>query len=227
MQSVPHPATTDNGHAGAVGDAYEPEASPLAIGPTLGAFAPGAGLNPLDAASLRLAVGGLPRANKVLLAIPVRKPTKEEFFRVHPDEAYTLPIAMIELKGERSEVYAVAPALAPELGDESTLSHRLVVTAINRKGDLFLWPLKLPSGDRKSDSWPRSALEAANLARTSWTRMQANMGTGMYDVYKATGNLPEPEWPDLTIDQIVALAFRDSFINSLDHVVLRGLRGEV
>jgi hypothetical protein len=43
----------------------------------------------------------------------------------------------------------------------------------------------------------------------------------------ATGPLPDPNWPDLTFQEIFDIAIRDRKIDSLDHPVVRQLRGEV
>jgi hypothetical protein len=67
--------------------------------------------NPFDPAALRLdqsfaeAVG----VKKLLTTVPVRKPNRQDFVRVHRDPAYRLtPAAIIELKEDR-EVYLVTP----------------------------------------------------------------------------------------------------------------------
>ena len=52
------------------------------------------------------------------------------------------------------------------------------------------------------------------------------MSLGAYEIYEARGNLSDPEWPDESMDEIVRIAFRNSFIESYDHPVLRRLRGE-
>jgi hypothetical protein len=52
------------------------------------------------------------------------------------------------------------------------------------------------------------------------------MSLGAYEIFEAMGKLPEPEWPDLTFEQILEIAFRDRFISDLNHPVLRRLRGE-
>ena len=63
--------------------------------------------NPFDPASLRLdqnfaeTVG----VKKLLTTVPVRKPKRQDFIRVHPDPTYRLtPAAIIELQEDR-EVY--------------------------------------------------------------------------------------------------------------------------
>ena len=47
---------------------------------------------------------------KHLNTIKTRKPHRQEFFRVHPDEAYTLTTGLLEMKEDR-ETYLVDPEL--------------------------------------------------------------------------------------------------------------------
>src|SRR5262245_37913934 len=48
------------------------------------------------------------------LTVPIRKPNKQEFIRVHPSEAYRLTsAALIDLQDER-ETFLVAPEFVPE-----------------------------------------------------------------------------------------------------------------
>jgi len=39
--------------------------------------------------------------------------------------------------------------------------------------------------------------------------------------------LTPPEWPTTPFKDLLRTAFRDTFIDSLDHVVLKKLRGEM
>ena len=48
-----------------------------------------------------------------------------------------------------------------------------------------------------------------------------------YLVTKAAGeNLKDPNWPDLTLQQIIDKAFDKYFIDKLDHAILLKLAGE-
>src|SRR5262245_54251364 len=184
--------------------------------------------NPFDPASLRLSqdfAAGL-GVKKALLTVPVRKPDKTWFVRVHPDEAYRLQTCVLELKEER-ETYLVAPALWPELAGEPTFSPRLLSTAVNRQGVLFLWPVRLPGPDGKLDEWNTSALEAVQIAQKEWVRVTANLSLGAYEVCKAIADLPEPKWPEQSLGELLPVAFKGRLIDSADHAVLRRLRGEV
>lgn len=184
-------------------------------------------LDPFDPERLKLSqdFASSVGVKKELLTIPVRKPSKEWFVQTHPDSAYRIQTAVIELKEDR-ETYIVDPQLWPELSAESTFGPRLFVTTINRQGVLFLWEMRLPGSDGKLDEWSRSAIEAATLASDRWVRVASNMSLGAYEVFTAPAGLSEPVWPDKSFRDLLSIAFRDHRIDSLDHPVLKKLRGE-
>ncbi len=161
---------------------------------------------------------------RVITTVPVRKPDRQWFVRVHPDEAWRLETPVLELKEER-ETYVVDPSLWSELPGE--LVPKVLFTAVNRQGVVFLWPVRLPGEDGRGNAWNSSALEAATLATQGWVRVAANMSLGAYEVFQATAELPEPEWPEKDFQSLVDIAFRDRYIRELDHPALRRLRGEL
>ena len=161
---------------------------------------------------------------KALITVPVRKPDRQWFIRVHPDESSRLETAVLVLKEER-ETYLVDPDLWPEIPGE--LVRHVLFTAVNRQGVVFLWSVRLPGDDGRGNAWNRSALEAADLATKVWVRVAANMSLGAYEVFQATAELPEPEWPEQDFQSLLKIAFKDHYIQSLDHPVIRRLRGEL
>ena len=163
-------------------------------------------------------------AEKITTRIPVRKPRRQEFVRINADETYQLTTGIVELKDDQ-EVYLVDPAMLGELTGE-WIPVRLV-TAISRQGVLMLWPLKLPTEEGKINPWHASALEAAELAEKYWIRIVANRALGAYEVFKAVGELPEPEWPDMSFAEMIQIAFKDFYIADSNHVVAQRLRGHV
>ena len=162
---------------------------------------------------------------KALLSVPVRKPDKSWFVRVHPDPNYRLLTAVIELKEDR-EVYLIAPALRAELATEPTFKIKMFATAINRQGVVFLWECNLPRPDGRADEWSRTGLQAVEMATKGWVRVTANMSLSAYEVFEAQAQLSELEWPAVTMGELLRIAFKDRYILSLDHPVLRRLRGE-
>ncbi len=181
--------------------------------------------DPFDPANLRLdqsfteTVG----VKKLRLTIPVRKPSPQDFVRVHPDPTYRENFPIIELKDEREE-YIVTAALVPELANEFVT--KTLFTAINRQGTLFLWPVRLPPPDGKNLEWWRSAREAAEMAMSSWVRVKANMNMGAYDIFRAETAISDPVWPEEGFWDLIKVAFRDHLITTLDHPVIKRLRGQ-
>jgi hypothetical protein len=183
-------------------------------------------IDPFDPSRLRLSQDFVATVGvkKALITVPVRKPSKQEFVRVHPDGAYRLETAVLELKEER-ETYLVDPSLWPELPSE--LTPKVLFATMNRQGVLTLWPVRMPGDDGRLDEWNASALEAAEMAQGRWVRVVANMSLGAYEVYEATGDLPDPDWPDLPFAEILKVAFKGHYITDIDHPVIRRLRGEL
>ena len=182
--------------------------------------------SPFDPAALRLSQNFAESSGvkKLVTTIPVRKPNKQDFVRVHSDPAFRLETVVLEFKEDR-ETYLVAPHLWADLVGE--LTPKVLFTTMNRQKVLSVWAIRLPNEDGKHDDWNASALEAANAAQKNWVRVSANMSLGAYDVFEASAALPEPEWGDMNFQQILEVAFKGRFIDNLDHPALRRLRGEV
>jgi hypothetical protein len=159
---------------------------------------------------------------KLLRTVPVHKPNPQDFVRVHPSPEFRDNFPVIELKEEREE-YVITVGLVPELVGEFV--SKTLFTAINRQGVVFLWPVRLPDPEGKQMEWWRSMREAAELAMTQWVRTKANMSLGAYEMFVAESAMSEPTWPEATYQDLIRLAFRDRLISSLDHPVIKRLRG--
>ena len=184
-------------------------------------------LNPFDPAALRLDQSFAETAGvkKLLTTVPVRKPNRQDFVRVHPGADYRLtPAATIQLKEDR-ETYLVTPAMASELPGE--FAAVTLFTTMNRQGVLQLWPVKLPGADGKHNEWHRSEAEAAERAMRRWVRITANMSLGANEIFEAIGDLPDPSWPELPFEEVLQVAFRDRIVDRADHPLVQRLRGAV
>ena len=69
------------------------------------------GLEGFDLESLRVSQDFVKDSGvkKLLTTVPVRKPNRQDFVRVHPDSSYVLDTMLLNLKEER-ETYLVAPS---------------------------------------------------------------------------------------------------------------------
>jgi len=162
---------------------------------------------------------------RILLSVPVRRPGRTEFFRVHPDPAYTLDAYTLEREeGFDRVTYWVAATMRNELLDH--LQPTRLFTCMSKSGITFLWPAKLPTGDSNAGrAWRVSALAIAEKAKTHWVRMHGNRDLGAYDLFAAKGKLDEPVWRDEPLRELVKLAFKGRVIDSADHQVVREING--
>ena len=71
---------------------------------------------------------------KAVVTVPVRKPARQEFIRVHADPAFRLETAILNLKEQR-EIYLAALA--------SEITPMVLVTVVNRQKMGSLWPIRL------------------------------------------------------------------------------------
>ena len=118
-------------------------------------------------------------------------------------------------------------------------SRSLSVSSRKRRGKPILRPLsvtKAPYSCGRSSSrrltapgfsCSRTIWLISSLSRECWIRRQWMSGSKSYKVDQANTDRP-PEWPDNTnISDWVKRAFRGRFIDSLDHQLVRQLRGDL
>jgi hypothetical protein len=178
--------------------------------------------NPFDPESLRLSEdeAGDIDVEPLLTVVEVRKPKRDEFVRVHPEHHAVVPI--IELD---RDIYLVDASMRNELAGEWKPADMRV--AVNRDGTPFLWPVKQAKPGESQSAWHASAKAVATAAEHDWVRAKANMSKGAYDAQKAKGQLEAPVFPDKSFTELLEAGFGDGkLINSIDHPVVKRLRGE-
>ena len=178
----------------------------------------------IDLRAVRLSqnYGDQVKTAKVLTHVPVKRPAKHHFIRVHPGEDYRLEAMIIELDGD--DTYLLHPEVAclfPDLAKPVRLH-----LYVNRTGSIGLWPVKLPGDDGKTNPWHASAAEAAGIAMERWVRIVANRDMGCYDVIAADGMIFEPKWPDRTMSELVNKAFAQRYVDTEDHPLVKELLGQ-
>jgi len=119
----------------------------------------------------------------------------------------------------KGETYIVSEEVASLLG--SLIRPVELYTVIDRQNNLFLVPVPLPGSKGVRNSWHESRLQAVIRARSVWLRISSNDATKGYDIYEATASLPEPTWPDITLDELLEIAFRGRILATVDHPVVQ------
>lgn len=160
-------------------------------------------------------------SKRAIVSVPVRKPDKKWFVRVHPDINWQVELALME---DGREQYIVTPAVFDEVADVTKPS--LVYTAITSTGNIFFWPVSLPREDDSSNSWTESAQRAATRAKERWIRISPNWAFKSYDVFEAQGRIAAPVWPEMGFTGLFKIAFAERIIGNREHPVMKRLRGE-
>jgi hypothetical protein len=185
---------------------------------------PSSPLNPEDLTVFAIAPAFQESVVKKLLTnVPVRKPTKESFVRTHPDLAHWARFGLLEFK-ETGKTYLLTPELAAEMQskEEPTFCLANLVLSVDRKSNVFLWPVKIP---RRESDWTNSARRAAEHARSEWVRLIPNMSTHCYDIAVAKDQNLEPVWPTESYKDVLGVAFSNRVISSMLHPVVQELLG--
>jgi hypothetical protein len=203
-------------------ESAQPTATPPPIELDAAAKAP----NPFSAASLRINdYSSALSLQKVITAVPYRKPPQDLFIRVHPSDEYTIKTLVIspESDQDRSQ-HLINPALWQALATEPLVRPVFYAWAITQNQDTFLWFLNVPK-DGRSNNWWTTGLALMARARTEWLRVFPS--NGCYSCIPASKPVSDvvPRWPDLTMDQVLDLAFKTK-LNTLGDELLKKLRGE-
>lgn len=153
-------------------------------------------------------------SKKLLSVVPVTKPSKEKFFQTSVDDNRSMDVYLYEDKVE-STFYLVSPEVADMLG---SLARAMTLhLAIDRGDNPFLIPIPLPDDRGQRNSWPASMLNAIEHARGKWVRVQSDKSMGIYQIHEAQGKLEGPNWPELSLEEIVNIAFTGRVIDDLEH----------
>jgi len=178
--------------------------------------------------ALRLPPSGQVVVKKDLSIIPIRKPTKREYFRKRPGSEWVIDLPLYE--DEDGETYLVGPVCLSFLNDQGLIRRARVHTLfVHGSGVLLLSSIGLPDADGKHNSFNRSREEAYRKAETEWVRISANKALGGYDIWKPETKLPEPDWPTppKTLKEALTVAFKGRYINEPDHPIINRLKGRL
>jgi hypothetical protein len=196
-------------------------ASPVGNG---GAGVPDETVNPFDPKRLRLNMVPIDtlRSKEIIVRALVGRPSSQMYFRVHPLPEYQLDTAIIKWDDDR-QVYLIAPECRRFLINDSKRVR--LYYYITDTGAIGLWDVGLPAEFGKSCLWWDTAHAAAREAMTKWIRISTDNRANMYKTFEHTAMKDEPAWPDLTMTQILELAFTGRIILDADHPIIKRLMG--
>jgi hypothetical protein len=163
-------------------------------------------------------------SRKLITVVTVRKPPKERFFQASPDPANTMNVFLFEDKAEGT-YHLVSPDVAAALG--GLVRAITLHLAVDRANNPFLVPVPFPSENGTRNPWHQSLLNAIEAAREKWIRIEADKSAGIYQVHEALGELAEPIWPELSMDELVRIAFSGRVIDSMDHPKVQSALGRI
>ena len=150
-----------------------------------------------------------------MASLPVDKPCKTHFFRIHPNLHADVNVLKVEgING--TERYAVVPSMVKSLDG---VSLNTLFFGVHRDGSYFLWPVNATS----SDGYSRSARQIAVGAMKQWCRLVSNRAASVYINRVAPNCTDIPVWPeDKTFTDLLVLAFGDGhIIDSPEHPVVK------
>jgi hypothetical protein len=156
--------------------------------------------------------------------VVVDRPSSDAYFRVNRDPKMRLEATIYrERDGKDRAIYFVPPSMRDHLLLASRIrTVLLVVTYSWPMRQVGLWPVPIDTTGR-GNTWWTSAWVAYQVAENAWVQMVA--GDGRYEVFEAEGTLPDPDWPDKSLNELLKLGFRDRIINHDDVPIMRRLRG--
>jgi hypothetical protein len=157
------------------------------------------------------------------------KPPRQQFFTLRAATGFCWDVYTIEDETSMNDIRVLIPAVASLLG--GLVRRQKVYVGITRFQKVFLLLVRQPDDQGRIDSWGQTMLEGVALALSGkWIRITANMQIRDYEVTQikseVAAKLPEPQWPDLSMQEIMKVGFKDRIIRDENHPFVQRLLGE-
>jgi hypothetical protein len=177
-----------------------------------------------DLTELRKSTAKPVTKREVSADVPVGKPSPTGYFRVHPNPEMSLVASIFKYEEgcERANLFVY-----PSMRGHPLLKDRLRLVLLSLiynwpSRELSIWPAPLDINTH-TNRWHTTANTAWHLAKTNWVQMSA--AGDHYSVHIAEGELPQPEWGDRSLTDLLKIAFKAHIINDEDCPFMRKLRG--
>jgi hypothetical protein len=166
---------------------------------------------------------------QILNEVPVGRPGNSDWVWVFYDPAYRLECAVYEPKSTTStskgRTHLVTPAVVEKMKFERGIRNVEIFTFVDRHGNLGLWPVGFPNEEREN-AWIDSARDAAINHAGKWINIRSDLTANRYLLSEPISPLPAPAAPALPLSKLLAIAFKGRVIDSVDHPLMRELRGD-
>jgi hypothetical protein len=162
-----------------------------------------------------------------IVAISVGKtPSKNEFFRAHPDFRPVVPIVDLEV-GMEKQFFAVTNDMIEPLNSIGvTVTEHVLYLTITARGAIRLVPVRQANADGEQNEYHRTKEIGLIQSMDEWVRLYTDQENRCYKVFPApAGRFGEPQWPELKHAKIFRLAFRDKgrLVDSTEHPLFKKL----
>jgi len=153
----------------------------------------------------------------LLSSVDIKRADNGEFFRAHPDEAYSFRLLILDNQ------YTLPHVVAPHLEEQliGIAKRKILVTVITSHGEIKLHPVL----ETYTDNWNKTAHQALQLAKSEWIQMTSNKSMHNYEL-SSSSVIDTPVWPDITPSEIFNAAFSNQCINDMSHPVISKLKGK-
>ena len=150
-------------------------------------------------------------------SISVGRPPKYTIFRINPNPEYQKLVLLFETEVDKS-MFFVDATLRGQLKGVAHVYR--IFLGITNVGTLFLLPVRVPDESGELNQWHASRRRMVSLAMKRWIQMRPVKASSGYRPYYPKQQIAEPEWPTISMDEIVANAVIGKRIQSLDHPAL-------
>jgi hypothetical protein len=152
--------------------------------------------------------------------IPVVKPGRQAYWMIHPTFEFECHLLMVQ---EDREFYVIQPNILPWVSTK-TQCYRLYL-GIFPSGTLFLLPTVMQPEIGPWNGYHKAMFNAVPRAKKTWIRLEPDTNSQTYLATEAH-NLALPKWPEIDRLEIIHRAFKDRWIITKDHPILKRLRGD-
>jgi hypothetical protein len=161
----------------------------------------------------------------LLTRIPVYdRPDPQWYIRVRPGAEWRMEeLGLIKYTRDR-RLYPIAPQFSEILKPYYRRHYAFVATTITRA--IFLWVIPMQGEDGSWNTWHQSKFDCAYAAMDRWLQV-LNEGT-QFSPHILNDPKPDPDWdawlhPCKTLDQVLDMAFKSTYVNKLGHPLIEAL----